>query len=357
MKVLKIRKGPEGLHCSHTWEHWPRSWYGDGGSTTANPSERRQVGHLTGASQWHSDYLSRFKEGVNSLGRTPFEGFEPGTDAHSSDHNLKLFKAHPDDFFARLMDSFGIMDEHCVHYSHLETKEQSKRCKYPPSTTPMKAKVTPSAINIMASIFWDFEGLLLVGYPKLSSPSLESPTPIIWSVCAITSSRWGQKCWPKRFCSMRSTLLPTTWWWRLKNTWRWVPVRSKPASLAGTSPLRLQPLSIPVKDMTRKRYGTDDDVTFRTKHVKLKSMGKYNKRCSLQDGYAEHVQTCHILHRQNFIVPSLRFLCEAQNFSATPRKNWLPYLPEGEYIFTLRRIRPSTCDEGQAGHLQTWGGV
>ena len=71
--------------------------------------------------------------------------------------------------------------------------------------------------------------------------------------------------------------------------------------------------------MTGKRYGTDDDVIFRTKHVKLKSMGKFNKRCLLQDGYAEHVQTCHIFHRQNFIVLSLRFLCEAQNFSATPR--------------------------------------
>ena len=72
--------------------------------------------------------------------------------------------------------------------------------------------------------------------------------------------------------------------------------------------------------MTGKRYGTDDDVIFRTKHVKLKSMEKFNKRCLLQDGYAEHVQTCHIFHRQNFIVLSLRFPCEAQNFSATPRR-------------------------------------
>ena len=71
--------------------------------------------------------------------------------------------------------------------------------------------------------------------------------------------------------------------------------------------------------MTGKRYGTYDDVIFRSKHVNLKSTRKYNKRCLLQDGYAEHVQTCHIFHRQNFIVLSLRFLCEAQNFSATPR--------------------------------------
>ena len=40
----------------------------------------------------------------------------------------------------------------------------------PTPTTPMKAKVTPSAIKIMASIFWDFEGLLLVGYPEIVKP-------------------------------------------------------------------------------------------------------------------------------------------------------------------------------------------
>ena len=59
------------------------------------------------------------------------------------------------------------MDEHWVHYAHLETKEQSKRWKHPPSATPMKAKVTPSAIKIIASIFWYFEGMLLVGYPQI----------------------------------------------------------------------------------------------------------------------------------------------------------------------------------------------
>ena len=62
------------------------------------------------------------------------------------------------------------MDEHWVYYSHLDTKEQSKRCKHPPSTTPLKAKVTPSAIKVMASIFWDFEGLLLVNYPHIVKP-------------------------------------------------------------------------------------------------------------------------------------------------------------------------------------------
>ena len=84
---------------------------------------------------------------------------------------------------------------------------------------------------------------------------------------------------------------------------------------------------------------TDDDVIFRTKHVKLKSMGKYNKRCLLQDGYAEHVQTCHIFHRQNFIALSLRFLCEAQNFSATPR-TYLPTISPSIFIAYLMVFYP-----------------
>ena len=40
----------------------------------------------------------------------------------------------------------------------------------PTPTTPMKAKVTPSAKKVMASIFWDLEGLLLVDYPQIVKP-------------------------------------------------------------------------------------------------------------------------------------------------------------------------------------------
>ena len=86
------------------------------------------------------------------------------------------------------------MDEHWVYYSHLETKEQAKRCNHPPSTTPLKTKVTSSAIKIIASIFWDFEGLLLVGYPQIVKPITRESYADYLSVCAITSNRRGQKC-------------------------------------------------------------------------------------------------------------------------------------------------------------------
>ena len=62
------------------------------------------------------------------------------------------------------------------------------------------------------------------------------------------------------------------------------------------------------RTVTGERYGTDDDVIFRTKHVKLKSVGKYNKRCLLQDGYAEHVQPNHDNYSTDKISSSYLFV-------------------------------------------------
>ena len=62
------------------------------------------------------------------------------------------------------------MDEHWVHYFPTLKQKNNQNDESIPPTTPMKAKVTPSAIKIMASSFWDFEGLLLVGYPQIVKP-------------------------------------------------------------------------------------------------------------------------------------------------------------------------------------------
>ena len=56
------------------------------------------------------------------------------------------------------------MDETWVHHYQPETKEQSKQWKHPMSPTPKKAKVTPSAGKVMASVFWDAQGVLMVDY-------------------------------------------------------------------------------------------------------------------------------------------------------------------------------------------------
>lgn len=77
-----------------------------------------------------------------------------------SKSNLELFEADEDNFLAR----FITMDESWVHHYQPETKVQSKQWKHTSSPTPKKAKVVPSAGKVMASVFWDSQGVILIEY-------------------------------------------------------------------------------------------------------------------------------------------------------------------------------------------------
>ncbi|UYV81674.1 hypothetical protein LAZ67_20001933, partial [Cordylochernes scorpioides] len=55
-------------------------------------------------------------------------------------------------------------DESWVHHSTSETKRQSMVWKKPEESAPKKAKVTISAGKVMAIVFWDCKGVLLVDY-------------------------------------------------------------------------------------------------------------------------------------------------------------------------------------------------
>lgn len=74
--------------------------------------------------------------------------------------NLELFEADPEGFAAR----FITMDETWVHHFEPEYKQQSMQWKHPFSPTPRKARVVPSAGKVMASIFWDAKGVLLMDF-------------------------------------------------------------------------------------------------------------------------------------------------------------------------------------------------
>ena len=47
---------------------------------------------------------------------------------------------------------------------HLESKGQSKQWKHPSSSQPKKAKTVLLAGKIMASVFWNADGILMVEY-------------------------------------------------------------------------------------------------------------------------------------------------------------------------------------------------
>lgn len=76
---------------------------------------------------------------------------------------LEMFEADPQDF----MDRFVTMDETWVLHYTPEFKQQSKQWKRSDEPTPKKAKTILSAGKVMASVFWDSRGVIMVDYlPK-----------------------------------------------------------------------------------------------------------------------------------------------------------------------------------------------
>ena len=76
-----------------------------------------------------------------------------------SKNNLVIFDADPEKFIRQFMT----MDETWVHHFQPESKEQSKQWKHYGLPAP-KAKPVISAGKVMASIFLDFQGVILVDW-------------------------------------------------------------------------------------------------------------------------------------------------------------------------------------------------
>jgi hypothetical protein len=51
-----------------------------------------------------------------------------------------------------------------IHIHDLETKEQSKDSRHSGSLRPKKFKTQKSSSKVLASVFWDKDGILLVDY-------------------------------------------------------------------------------------------------------------------------------------------------------------------------------------------------
>lgn len=74
--------------------------------------------------------------------------------------NLEKFQADQEFFLSR----FVTMDETWIHHFDPETKQQSMTWKRASSPTPKKFKVSSSAGKVMASVFWDAKGIIMVEY-------------------------------------------------------------------------------------------------------------------------------------------------------------------------------------------------
>jgi len=78
----------------------------------------------------------------------------------SSEQLLELFRCDPNDFLSRLVT----MDETWLYHYNPETKQQSVEWRHSASPRPKKFRVPKSAGKILASIFGDQDGSLLIDY-------------------------------------------------------------------------------------------------------------------------------------------------------------------------------------------------
>ena len=81
----------------------------------------------------------------------------------SSDQLSEFFQRDPNDFLSRLV----MMDETWLYHYGLETKQQSMEWRHKGSPCSKKFQAQKAAGKVLASIFWDKDGILLSDYlPK-----------------------------------------------------------------------------------------------------------------------------------------------------------------------------------------------
>lgn len=73
---------------------------------------------------------------------------------------LALYDADPDNVLSRIITG----DETWLHHWDPDTKQESMQWKHANSPPPRKFRTQPSAGKVMATIFWDCKGALLVDY-------------------------------------------------------------------------------------------------------------------------------------------------------------------------------------------------
>ena len=77
----------------------------------------------------------------------------------SSQELLEVYNANPEGFHTRL-----VTDETWLHHWDLDTKKKSMQWKHPGSPPPKKFRTQPSASKVMATVFWDSKGIILIDY-------------------------------------------------------------------------------------------------------------------------------------------------------------------------------------------------
>jgi hypothetical protein len=99
-----------------------------------------------------------------------------------------------------------------IHHYTPESKQQSKQCREASCSAPKKTRLVPSAGKVMASVFWDAEGILFIDY-------LEKGKTIAREYYSNLLTRLKETIREKKKKSsfIRTMHLPTKVFWQWKN--------------------------------------------------------------------------------------------------------------------------------------------
>ena len=132
--------------------------YSDGGIKVEEIGNALHISHGSVSTTLH-DGLGMYKLTARWVPK-PLSNKQMATRASVYSALLKRFRSKEDDFLSRLVT----VDETWVHYYEPENKAQSPQSVGPGSSRPKKFKTIPSAGKVMATVFWDAQGVIMLDF-------------------------------------------------------------------------------------------------------------------------------------------------------------------------------------------------
>jgi len=124
----------------------------------------REIAEIIGISKEHVGYILHEELDMKKLCArwVPclFTADQKRTCMEISEQCLECFNKNKTDF----VHQFITMDETWIHHYTPESKQQSKQWIEAACSASKKTRLVPSAGKVMASVFWDAEGILFIDY-------------------------------------------------------------------------------------------------------------------------------------------------------------------------------------------------
>ncbi|KFD56300.1 hypothetical protein M513_02755 [Trichuris suis] len=123
---------------------------------------------------------------------------------------LELFENSEEDFLRRIVTG----DEVWLCHYDPESEQQSRQWKHVNSPRPKRARLEPRLGKILATIFWDAEGILLIDYMEDGGTSRANTMQIYSSNFVSKSKKNAVETCPAKCCCCTTTLQLTEQRWR-----------------------------------------------------------------------------------------------------------------------------------------------